>query len=334
MKVLGCTTDPRSTASDFWEICSNQLESLIVDYIDIPGLLQMASENVDFFENMKLIAIERMVGLEGFVQLEIARRCTNLETLKLQLFSLNKSTVTVTDDFVRLIAADSWPKLRSLSYSGPKMSEKDVVSILQSLKQCRQWYLPTSTFGSQSFLALKEHFSTLVDLNVESYTGLSSEMTQEILCSCSRLQVFRGDEIDARVIVEGKPWVCLSLQSLTIFIMANSASAVTIPSSIGGFEHGDAVQGMGVKAKKAYNVQMLVFEQLSRLHKLSTLKIGNNATSRQAFRHGLSLRLHNGLDMLGRLTAMEQLHFHGTYQTMEIGDIEWMLSRWTRLRSL
>ncbi|KAF9099199.1 hypothetical protein BGX27_000654 [Mortierella sp. AM989] len=338
LNIKNCTTDSKSSASDFWKLCSNQLESLAMNYVDIPGLLEMASENEDFFENMKTITISCMVGLETFVQLEIVRRCVNLDTLYLGVIPHDTVNETTVSDLVNLVTSNAWPNLQRLSFNGPEILEKDVVSILQTLKHCCQWDLPCSTFRPQSFSELRKHFATLVDLNVESYTDLSSELIQEILCSCPRLQAFQGSQIEAKDIVNGQPWVCSSLQSLIVFINANPPQMVSVASVANASEF-ELTFGNGKETDKVLNaraneIQMVLFERLSGLRKLSVLKIGDKNAGSGSFSLGLILRRDRGLEMLGKLVLMEHLHFPGTIQAMEMDDVEWMLSRWIRLRSL
>ncbi|KAF9164673.1 hypothetical protein BGX21_007914 [Mortierella sp. AD011] len=268
---------------------------------------------------MKVITIQCIFDIPGYVLLEIVRRCQNLESLQFKVFLRNELNATTTDDFVQLVINDSWPKLQRLSYGydGPKMSDVDTANVLRALNGCRQWDVPVSTFSLFSFQVLKEHFPTLTDLNVENQANMTSGLMQEILCSCPQLRMFRGVEIQAKDIAEGYPWVCLSLRYLSVFIATEPESAI-VSSTLNA---------------KSDKLQREVFERLSSLGKLSTLKIGDaKITDKSKFKYGLSLRLDKGLDHLGLLTELEYLDFSGTIQAMEAQDVDWMLSHWKHLK--
>ncbi|KAF9344378.1 hypothetical protein BGX26_004448 [Mortierella sp. AD094] len=317
LDLMNCITDPRSVASHFMDVCT-QLESLVMSYIDLPCLLETVIENDDFFMNMKMITIQCIIDIPGYVLLELVRRCPNLETLQFKVFLRNKLNASTTDDFVQLVIDNSWPKLQSLSYDGPKMSDVDTANVLRALKSCCRWDVPAATFSPYSLKVLKEHFPTLTDLNVENQKGIPSDLMQEILCSCPRLKIFRGVEIHAKDIAKGYPWICLSLRYLSIFIKTEPESAIVTST-------------MNAKSDK---LQREVFEQLSRIGGLTSLKIGNKITDPNRLQHGLSLRLDKGLELLGQLTELEHLDFSGTIQAMETHDIKWMLSHWKHLKIL
>ncbi|KAI8605593.1 hypothetical protein EDD21DRAFT_349883 [Dissophora ornata] len=98
------------------------------------------------------------------------------------------------------------------------------------------------------------------------------------MCSCSALKKVIGGGVLAKDVVEGKPWVCLSLKCLSICFMFSD---------------------------KEQHLQPLIFERLAKLTRLEHLCSGAVGRSFQKkYPVPLQLRLQSGLNILSGLWRM------------------------------
>ncbi|KAF9099198.1 hypothetical protein BGX27_000653 [Mortierella sp. AM989] len=332
LKLTNCETMIGSSPADFWNQDDIKLEALSLTFVNIPGLWEQSTGKYPIFQNIKALEIERMTKLPESIQVEIVRQCPNIETLR---FRPNiQSSITMI--MVRLAAAGSWPKLRSLFYDGPKISDQGVVDILTSMDQCDQWDVSYADFTPLSFQALNNHFSTLTRVNLAYCWSVTSKMLQEVLSSCPLLRKFRGPTIHARDIVEGDPWVCSSLQTFVAFIDFGSQDGTTGTSGGDGMEleHSDISAKAMLENSDTNEFQRLVYEQISQLRRLKILLIGVEPSLTedvQNHRHGLELKLGKGLELLSSLKELEIFGFNGTTQNMELEEVKWMITHWRRL---
>lgn len=205
-----------------------------------------------------------------------------------------------------------WLWLQRLGLPLGDLADGVVASIIRSMKWCVEWEVASSQFGAQSFRALQDHFSTLVNLDFRECDGVTSKMIQEILVSRAQLK----PSMDIGHIVEGLSWGCSSLDTLDVFI-----------------EFDEEVPDM------TRYLQQQVYGQLSRLRNLATLSIGVKlSTPTQGltpwYSSGFDLRISAGLAMLDGLTRMARIEFTGTSQEMQKEDVLWMFDHWERLEKV
>ncbi|KAF9349708.1 hypothetical protein BGX26_012041 [Mortierella sp. AD094] len=366
LKLNNCDTMINSSVSDFWNRDHPHLESLSLSFVHIPDLWEETEQIASMypiFPNVKSLEVERLTTLPESTQVEIIRQCPNLETLRFLAYSRKRIQSSLTKEIVRLAAAGSWPKLRNLHYDGPTISDQGSADILRSMELCYQWDVSYADFNLQSFQALSEHFSTLTRVNLTYCRSARSDMLQEILSSCPLLRRFRGVRIFAKDIVQGKPWVCSSLQTFMAFIdfgdkpgaaaeeieeMAQSTvstSAILDDSEISKFQqpvlekisHLHVSTSATLDASEIRRFQLAVFERISHLNNLRILSVGLELSISQGvrdFRHGLNLKLGNGLELLESLKNLEIIGIPNTFQDMGMEEIEWMLARWRRLEQV
>ncbi|GJJ69686.1 hypothetical protein EMPS_02034 [Entomortierella parvispora] len=111
-----------------------------------------------------------------------------------------------------------------------------------------------------------------------------------------------------------KPWVCLNLIQLTLFI-----SFPTVASS-------------------QWDEQ--VFQQISKLDRLESLNLGQSVHIRDHSLHGgfytrgLDLRIQSGLTLLAPLKNLVTLKFSGTQQELDEQDLMWIMDQWSTLKEM
>ncbi|KAF9939513.1 hypothetical protein BGZ65_010305 [Modicella reniformis] len=329
---------------DFWVLCA-RLERLIIDRNTLPKLPTDVT-----FPDLTHLEIGEFVG-QDLNLVEFASRCRNLRVIRLPVGTGSKHLMA--GEFGRLAMAGTWPRLRSLRFSPLDIPDAAVEGILGSMQPHLEWKVGKSGFGPQSFKTLRNHFRTILHLDLKQCQNVTSEMIQEVLSSCPQLVVFRGDRIEARHIVDGKPWVCSSLKELTVnidfdFGLASTTTTQGTPVAVDAetTEATTAIDSTKESAKPLENngmdqVQRRVFKQLSVLHDIRTLNVGFEdnvesgvgAEGNSALHLGLDLRLRMGLDQLHCLKKITTLSFQGTLQTICVEDISWILVHWKSLES-
>ncbi|KAF9207442.1 hypothetical protein BGZ49_000395 [Haplosporangium sp. Z 27] len=251
-------------------------------------------------------------GLDPSQVLQIARRCPELQHLEMEL---NRKCDT--REFGRVLAVTS-PRLQRLSIVSTRLDEDCVFGILNNCINFQHVDLPESGFGQRSTSALiNGHSGTLTYLDGMNARALSSEGIQRVMETCKNLTTLKAVKLEAKHIVGGKSaasearWVCLNLRSLTVFIE--------------GFENENT--GM-IKRSRCKTV----FRQLSQLHKLEVLDVGNNHNHMST--DGIRFQTNLGLENLKTLKQLRELRFVGTCQEMIKHDAKWMVKKLKRLEEV
>ncbi|KAF9356680.1 hypothetical protein BGX26_004916 [Mortierella sp. AD094] len=285
------------------------------------------------FSEMRSLSFLFQDDLTSQQQLQWIKKCPQLRSLiwysdDEETFSISEFCKTLSDfcmliDDIRLI--------------GWTLSDENISRIIDSSARLNSISIPESGFGSRALNSCSRYFPTLTNLDVQNCESFTSTMSQRILTSCPQLTEFAGTILDARDILgftdephlskeeetdtdtsTGKTaasttshpqnWVCLSLQSLSIFIC-----------------------GLDDKPPEW---QQNILQQLAMLGKLESLSIGSNFLGVRGCTGGLDLRLDAGLNALKSLERLESFDFVGLIPDMEERDLLWMLSAWPRLKSI
>ncbi|KAI8349982.1 hypothetical protein B0O80DRAFT_135441 [Mortierella sp. GBAus27b] len=273
------------------------------------------------FPNMQRLEMNLSWGLTAEQQLEIIRRSPQLRSLIWDL-DMNEQCLSTLPNII----ATRCPHLEVLKMTGGKLSGVEVSSILDSCQRLSTLILVTFEFDARAALSLRRHFPHLVHLDIERCDSTTSAMIQQLMTSCPRLEYLAADRLDVRDILgvaevemeeagrqgehqearqtfQPQDWACTNLRSFTIFICG--------------------LEG------KPNEWQREVLKQLSRLTKLSTLRIGCWGT--KPSRDGLDMRLQSGLDILSGLN-LQELGFKGVWQELEEEDVMWMVEAWPKLQ--
>ncbi|KAF9998101.1 hypothetical protein BGZ80_010406 [Entomortierella chlamydospora] len=265
-------------------------------------------------------------------QLEWIQKCPKLEILSWS----GENSVRYPVSGICEALSTRCPLVKDLCLEEGLLHDRDAARIIDSCAKLTSLSVFESGFGPIAFQSCSRHFSTLTRLDFGRCQNCTSAMSQRILTSCPNLTYYRATFLEARDIIgiadetthtigevsmeatqstntatttiitaaHPQDWVCLNLQSLTLFLC-------------------------GLENKPEWQPQVL--RQLSRLEKLDFLTIGPHNFEMDGTRDGIDLRLECGLDILGNLKRLERFCFEGLYQEMSEQDVSWMLEAWPEL---
>ncbi|KAF9092098.1 hypothetical protein BGX29_010605, partial [Mortierella sp. GBA35] len=124
------------------------------------------------------------------------------------------------------LAEGCWPELCKFRMGDSKCSDQDLARILRALTSGKLiWFrLSNARLGPLTFGCLRElYFDHLRELNLGYSHGVLSEMVQEVLVECVHLITLDIPHIFVRdIATASKPWGCLELQELVVFIAKQS----------------------------------------------------------------------------------------------------------------
>ncbi|KAI8604486.1 hypothetical protein EDD21DRAFT_213146 [Dissophora ornata] len=296
----------------FWTICQN-LESLLLEEVSFPqGTTPHA---LMCFQDIRKLQLCFVSGIKEEEQFHFISACPNLEDLAWYCFSSIEPDNDLQGDgamggpyfneFAKEVGRKRWPRLTSLKMDG-QWSEEDTCLIIEGMQRVKKIDLD-ETFGSLTFQALQRHFNNLVELQVETDSEETSILLQNIMCSCPALKKLEGGGVLAKHVVEGKPWVCLLLESLSICFMFSDTEQ---------------------------HLQPLIFECLAKLTLLEHFCSGAIITPfHKRYPVPLQLRLQSGLNALSGLRWMVSL-FPSQRKSLGENELRWMLAHWKELKSV
>lgn len=149
-------------------------------------------------------------------------------------------------------------QLKSLNLTGA-VEDCELAACLSAMTQARNFNFESTYFGVQVFPTLVPHFATLETLQWSMCAHVSGEMIQTVLESCPLLRVFCATRVQARLVQQGRPWVCVRMRKLVVLIV---------------------VEGQGKDVEYAHWMEDLceqsraVFGQIGRVTALEELSIG------------------------------------------------------------
>lgn len=300
LRLSGLVMDKKDTDA-FWQICT-LLESgkfHDVRVADPSGLLCMEFPRMKELKVMGFLSSDNAVPLP----LEFARRCPRLE-------SCNWEEEEYLPSFIQLVAAKSWPNLHSVGIWTVMITGDQLFEILGGMQRITSLniHCDPDDFTPRSMALLRPQFSNLRVLDLKKCNqSIVCSMAQEILSSCPLLETFVSTWIDADLVANGKPWVCLGLKVLELGFVFNPP---TLPV-----------------------VQPMVFDQLSKLTRLEYWRLWS-PFEKKVPEDVMKLKLEYGLDKLQTLRALRILTFGFSGQEMEDQEIDWMLEHWTSLGTI
>ncbi|KAF9980976.1 hypothetical protein BGZ65_004460 [Modicella reniformis] len=279
----------------FWQLCTTHLVRLELSSpkITYPGnTLSME------FPSIKELKLSRLNEEVEIFFLMFMQRCPSLTSFWLD----GVDSPGFVSSFSDLVAARTWSHFHSLTINSFKISSDILSKIIGSMQQITALHISYEQdfFASNFMELLRPHFSNIRVLHLRSNDESISPMAQEVLSSCPLLEQLTAPPIDASVVAEGKPWVCMRLQKLKLTIVYKDS---TLP-----------------------DLQPLVFAQLGRLVLLEVWQPYPHDTSGV-----LDLTLENGLGKLSTLRSLRYINFTNTSQEMGQQEIDWILQHWTSL---
>ncbi|KAF9953739.1 hypothetical protein BGZ70_000136 [Mortierella alpina] len=225
--------------------------------------------------------------------------------------------------FIKFARLGKWPRLKELELQGThvKILSEDLMTLLNSFKRnVEVLHVANSFLDMGAFELLRKSFTSLTELNLTHCRHVTDLMVREVMESCSNLTLLKASKVQARVMVEGKPWVCKSLQTLGLYF-------IFAP------EGGSPADELTLRNE----LHTRVFERLSELRELETLVLGDTIEMwyqewlGRLPQRGLELRLDRGLGRLSTLDRLRCLYIDKTWQLMEAKDYTWMLDHWPKL---
>ncbi|KAF9901284.1 hypothetical protein EC991_006303 [Linnemannia zychae] len=297
-------------------------------------------------------------GPGGLIWLPLLRRCHRLQSLSAHLF---------TDDSIPQLSTvlrSSCPELNDLTLQCMTGGSQDDQQIALLIQSSQAWKCISLSFfhglGSLSTAALvQQHSTTLESLVLKECDGLCSEDIQVILSSCVNLRVFQamtssGAEFSSTVYLDASemvdsPWVCLRLESLKLIITGIARPDLKedqYGKSLTGPLHDGSIQG--------YELQRIVYSQLSKLTRLRELWLGHDAPDLDDEENYhptevegqwkyidpdeqfecLEFSLRSGLDLLRGLKELRELNVDRMNIRVGLSEVQWMAERWPKLERI
>ncbi|KAG0046216.1 hypothetical protein BGZ83_008606 [Gryganskiella cystojenkinii] len=254
------------------------------------------------FPELRYLDMHQVSTLSIMDQLEWVVRCPHLISLvweAVELLPVKK--------FCELVPT-ACPNLTCLHLLVP-LSDREVSLILNAILRIEKLSVSQSDFEVESIRALRRHFPTLKDINLQHCMSSTGEYVQEIMSSCPNLLSISADSISYAEMMR-QSWVCRRLNLFDIGIGVDS-----------DLEHHRAI-----------------YAKISELVELEWLSIGLSAMGYMEDDGTVDLSLEAGLDQLKSLTRLE--HFHPrAILANEVSKngfkvVHWMLENWKSLKTL
>ncbi|KAF9435788.1 hypothetical protein BGZ76_005520 [Entomortierella beljakovae] len=302
------TTD---TVSTYMKANSGNMRRLSTRRDYFTGGFDFASYEDLVFSEMRYIDLREVTGLSMEDQLEWVTRCPKLISLFWEASSMP------VESFCKSVPS-SCPNLTALHLFFP-LSDQEIEQILEAIPRVEKLTLSKTFFGRLSFGALRKHFPTLRDINLQFSPGATSSMIQEIMSSCPNLCSISGEVLDYGDIVKGQ-WECKNLHVFDV--------GITI---LGSDELG--LLEWPLSANRA------IYERLSELICLEYLSISNSEFLDAGSCSSLLLSLDAGLRLL---ESLKRITFFSCkfllLQACQRGEanavVEWMIEHWKNLECI
>ncbi|KAK3811054.1 MAG: hypothetical protein J3Q66DRAFT_372740 [Benniella sp.] len=244
-------------------------------------------------------------------------------------------------EFLAQVMLTDMPKLNQCTLGVTEMLEPiqecKVTALLSG--SCDGWKKVTvgrgATFGRMAMASLEKHCSTIETLDLNGYSGQSSDEIVHVLRSYTNLRYFGNindySKLDAKVFIDLdpdtgalKPWKCeATLKGLRIRIAG-------IPRTDGMDESGS---DEGASIGQACEIHSGVYDRLARLPNLESLWLGCRAFKDNGDDPDyLEMTLERGLHKLSGLKSLKSLCFRGIPGKIGIKEVQWMVKNWPKLR--
>ncbi|KAG0362095.1 hypothetical protein BGZ54_008768 [Gamsiella multidivaricata] len=266
------------------------------------------------------------------VNLLIAQ-CPELQSLTWSIYS---TCETPTTEFYHHFAAGTWPKLDSIiimSHSD-RFTDEQYTQFLRAAKiPLRCLNLCVAWTQTEAFDLLKaHHFSTLETIIIYNREEVSNDWALEVLTSCPNLKLLKANVLHAQQFLKNmKPWVCLGLQELDVFINM-------------GFPDNAPNRRL---TEEEHRQCRAVFKQLATLRELRNLDmlilypcLYTNGQPISGSNHpqysltALPMRLEAGLDELASLRRLQKISFWGGKHVVHRRELVWMVDHMKALKAI
>ncbi|KAG0287152.1 hypothetical protein BGZ96_008889 [Linnemannia gamsii] len=289
----------------YLKLCSKNLKRLST-YADDYDHPEFPDDLV--FQEMRYLDICHADGISMDKQLTWVSRCPNLISLHWESWGGQVDVAKLS----AILSGGACPNLTALHLI-VNLSDEEITQILEAAPRIEKLSLPRTEFGVRSMAALRRHFPTLRDINLQFCSKVTSPMVQEILRSCANLQSISAEALNRSDIIL-QPWACRGLQMFDVGI---------------GFDDENDDSPMTHYRD--------VYQRLGQLTELNYLSICSEDQSDTYSRDPIMVSLEAGLDELATLT---KLTFFSCKTLLENNDlrkafeaVEWMVEHWKKLET-
>ncbi|KAH7058033.1 hypothetical protein BKA57DRAFT_448401 [Linnemannia elongata] len=348
------------------------LESLVLNAPCIenyqPPISEVPTPSLLHPPSRTLIHLQKLIMqgpyINGFIRLDLLRRCPNLEVLGLHILEDPLDPCSAISD----VLYTHCPKLTAMRVDGLP-SDKSLSLLLRSSAAGWKSFMVDGSlgfFGPLSTKALLDHAATLENVRLEGCTEFNSANIQQLLCSAPRLRRFHGISIDrlhnkdlalpADELIQSE-WVCTDLESFACKITRVPRPDL-MKRTNGGLSASTTHTTGTIEA--SYQLQRRVYEQLGQLTKLRHLILGGDIglysekNVRLAFQEMsnegvyftptnwqtgyqndcLSMTLESGLDLLKGLKEMRAVVVEGMAMGLSNPvERDWQREHWPLLET-
>ncbi|KAF9347120.1 hypothetical protein BGX34_003389 [Mortierella sp. NVP85] len=294
VEIFGANVDK------FWQLCK-RLQRLDIYVLD-PTIDTPIPEKLTSIREFSLLACYAN-NIPFFI--EFIRNCPYLTSI--EWLSNPSQDEGFVSGLVKLLETNSLPNLERLHIGTGGISNVLFAKLLQHMPRITSLSVDFSqnAFRMDFATLLQPHFSNLRILEVTPTVEAKSSLAQDIMSSCPLLETLKAPFVDAHVVAEGKPWVCLNLKVLKLVFFFDPPNSIT-------------------------QLQPLILDRLATLTRLEELSMVG-PLRRNFFGGTIDLRIESGLDRLSTLGRLSTFRICQMDQRMEHAEVDWMLKHWKNL---
>ncbi|KAF9140454.1 hypothetical protein BGX30_006505 [Mortierella sp. GBA39] len=262
------------------------------------------------FQEMRYLDICHANGISMDKQLTWLSRCPNLISFRWESWIGQVDVAKL----CTILSGGTCPNLTALHLL-VTVADDEIAQILEAAPMVEKLSLPRTEFGVLSMNALRRHFPTLRDINLQFCSKVTSPMIQEILRSCANLQSISAESLARSDIIQ-HPWACRNLQMFDV-----------------GIDVVDETDDDGPPMSHFKEV----YQRLGQLTDLNYLSICSENQADTYSRDPIKVSLGAGLD---ELVTLRKLTFFSCKTLLNNSDpsegfkvVEWMVEHWKRLET-
>lgn len=283
----------------FWQLAT-RLEQLDID------AMHYTTVNISIppgaFSRIKHLGVDVCYPDNVPFFMDLLQQCPGITSIRWDTIHHDESAFV--SGLTTLLEAAALPNLEHLDANVTEVSNDDVAKMILIMPRITTLSLRLSynLYKMDFATILQPHFMNLRVLDVLPDKTIKSRIAQDVMSSCPFLEKLVVPCVDAYVVVEGKPWVCLRLKILHLTFCFDPPSTVS-------------------------SLQPLVFDQLSKLSRLEEWSIN----WQPVYAGSVDLRMECGL---GKLSTLQQLHtvtLCNVVEKMRHQDVDWILKHWKSL---
>ncbi|KAG0071387.1 hypothetical protein BGZ89_010826 [Linnemannia elongata] len=262
------------------------------------------------FQEMRYLDICHATGISMDKQLTWLSRCPNLVSFRWEAWADQVDVAKL----CTILSGGTCPDLTALHLI-VTLADDEIAQILEAAPRIEKLSLPRTGFGELSMDALRRHFPTLRDINLQFCSKVTSPMVQEILRSCANLQSISAESLARSDIIQ-HPWACRNLQMFDV-----------------GIDFVDETDGYDPPKSHFREV----YQRLSLLTELNYLSICSENQADTDSRDPIEVSLEAGLDELATLKKLTffscKTLLNNSHPSEGFKVMEWMVEHWKRLET-